>query len=291
MTRREAKPDARTTLELLGLPPESMPPFPYTRAGSWPRPKSVKCQVRNGTEIIVVSEPDFAALDNRVQTARDLLARFIHLEQASGAQIADFAAQFGCLGDDENAVQPGPAWWDPEIQRADTWRWWASRASAGLDLLVALRSGKVGNPQSWREFTDSTPPWARGRYEGEEVAVELARMLGFTESPDRARNQFSLFLNITWLNRVAPRLVWDDEATFEIYAGSVIGAVGMQLVVGASGRQRWARCVECTAPITPERVYDDGRANYCRPCRKSGAPQRRASRRYRNKKRKEQSNG
>ncbi len=91
-----------------------------------------------------------------------------------------------------------------------------------------------------------------------------------------------------WLTFANARLVfdWNSEQAPAIYLGhGLFGNLAVQLMSAVSRTEGLALCSACGTPYLPPRQPRAGERHYCQECRKMGAPQRDASRQYRQRRR------
>jgi len=196
----------------------------------------------------------------------------------------------------------------------ETWRYWARQARALVVVIARLRDGKVGGDEEWAELR-APGPWARdwpaaepfvvpvharssgglpplGKLPDRDAAVQrtvmdLAEVFGArTEAHEVAFQRMAAAetlqhwltlagagLSVSWRKEAHPDVTWRS--------GGLFGALGMKLVLAATGVDGWAMCPGCTRPHVPSRQALRGTGRYCSDCRTSGVPARtRASRRY-----------
>lgn len=215
-----------------------------------------------------------------------LLGQFLELSHPDAplAGFLRFARRWGIFGLCEHGQPPGHRtsprtvpclwchhdqlrYWEP-ISR---WRAIAAQARSMLNIAAAIHQGKTGQAEDWKVVGWRFPedPWTGIEHARHELALAVQNWL------DLGR----VHLSFQW-----DRSGWSTSVSAQTVPG-LYGALGCQLML-AIARTAWAICSECGLSYTPPRRPDPNRDNFCPRCGRKTAV-RRASMRYRQRKRKE----
>jgi DNA-directed RNA polymerase subunit RPC12/RpoP len=242
------------------------------------------------------------------EVSRSTLNEFVKLWQSDSAAILRFAKRWGVL-----AIQPigrkEPVLYRPcgeaMTEGSDpiaAWRYFSHRAYAVLNIVAALRQGKLGDLADWgviaaiednREsykaaiaehkyglgFTLFPKPWPnRNVVEQGRHAMAAEAVAWLTCWRTQRMQGFSDF-SVQW-NPSSER--WELLVD---YHGFLFQALAMQLALSIAGSDSLYTCSGCGAPYVRElKRPKPGTANYCPKCSEKGVAQRRAVDAYREKK-------
>lgn len=165
-------------------------------------------------------------------------------------------------------------WWQEPLS---SWGDLGKRARAMLTVAATVHDQKPAPLETWREAA-----WDLPMYSGSQ-----SRFIAASERPAMAAAVNG------WLTigGVGVEYVWEgDRPTLTLRPRSLVGAIGLQLAFSAARTDGLRLCFNCGRPYTPERTPAPNRRNYCKDCGLKAA-QRQAARDYRERKKKEKSNG
>lgn len=143
----------------------------------------------------------------------------------------------------------------------DTWRDFAARARATLDLAACIQRGEATSPEDWERLR----PWW---FDGWAILVKQKRQA--------ERNQLADVLN-AWLRlaEVRPRFSWPRTSSTIVFTNiegvdegqlTMLGAVALQIVRAVGRARSIETCSGCGDTYLRQRQAPAGRANYCPKC-------------------------
>lgn len=229
----------------------------------------------------------------RVRPSATMLESFIGLAEAANSGIASYAKRWGvfgvCAHDLPSSHNPPPVprpivlvpmarlpWCEPRGYRqgrawesVDTWRGYARKFRAVLNVAARLHQGRPAGPEDWRELNiDDSDVTVRRRLAQERVqlGVVLSQFLGQA--------------------RVGMEFVWDAETPALSPSGAgLFGALVLQLASAVGRSDGLAICSACSKSYIPRRRPRPDRRQYCDECRDRQVPQRDAAADYRQRRR------
>jgi hypothetical protein len=236
-----------------------------------------------------------------VTPERRMLADFAGLTGRSDDDVRDFARRWGMLGLcahqlprnhrgtvpagllDAAAVSVGTPCGIPGDEAISAWRYWSSQALALLQVFGPVVAGGLADERHWQTLA-SRGPWAtaiRGR-QVDEQDVEWNYWL----RPGSVATEPILVTDAVdaWLSMSGERLSlswWDGQPQVRLGQGGLLGALGMQLVLAATGADALGICSGCRRPHVPSRPRATQWRSYCPECRRNGVPVVTASATYR----------
>jgi hypothetical protein len=242
------------------------------------------------------------------EVSRSTLNEFVKLWELDSAAILRFAKKWGVL-----AMQPigrqEPVLYRPcgeaMTEGSDpiaAWRYFSHRAYSVLNIIAALRQGKLGDVADWGVIAAIEDD--RESYKA--AIAEHKYGLGFTLFPktwpnrnvvEQGRHAMATEV-VAWLTCWRTErmqglsdfsLQWNPSSErWELqvdYHGFLFQALAMQLALSLAGADSLYTCSGCGSPYVRElKRPKPGTANYCPGCSKKGIAQRRAVDTYREKK-------
>lgn len=229
-----------------------------------------------------------------VEPDKFLLNRFVRLGDISTSQIVDFAKHWGVLAVDRNnrPGRQGTGGVDP----IETWRYYARRAKALLNLIASIKQGKIGAIDDWKDLgVTANTPEEFTRVATVAAQYPMPQFLAFPTSLEGAGRALESEVN-AWMK------VWRQDrysapADFQIsfvgnrswemaidFHGHLFPALAFQLCLIAVNADSLYCCSGCGYPYMRSREIRrprPGQGNYCDLCTKLKIPVRRASERYR----------
>ena len=290
--------DLRTELDLSGFSADQVPLI----GGVWRRPPACVIESTEDGEVLRWDGRTTEAV-GRAGPDPALAQSFARLADASTLRIRKFGERYGpldlCAHGLPRTHLPRRLWRyckEEEVEghrsiderlrpvvaeSVDTWRTIANSAAAVLRLAAAVQSDDgIKKDQTWDGLTwllpDITPVngWRFGHYSGSAAQqfgngqVTKATPGGFR--PGRARieaHQTLAYAIGRWLELADVKFsitYRDDETKLELLAGSLFGAVGVQLALLASGSRAWEICSNCGKAFVPRKKRTPaGRRSYC----------------------------
>jgi hypothetical protein len=232
-----------------------------------------------------------------VEVTRVMLNRFVNLwSTRRSTDILAFARNWGVLRFARG--QPNrpcaEAIWEG-ADPIDAWRYFSRRASAVLSIGAALKIGKLGDTDDWRQLTvpkngDLKAAMEHHNYGlgvafGDPTTVETARRMLATEI-----QRWFTFWKANRLTGVSDFAAsWNPKSgrlelkiNYNLY---LLAAVALQLALVIAEADSLYACSGCGVPyIRDKKRPKSGSANYCDSCTKQGIAQRRAVESYRERK-------
>jgi hypothetical protein len=219
-----------------------------------------------------------------VRPQREFLEKFLQLAEAPAEKILAYARNWGVLEICEHNLpashQPGAfpsdsgvpgcrplqteegRWWEP----LDAWRRLARRLQGLLNVATGAYEGRASQRRDWERIVPDEPE---------------EQLDNNTVQSDR----FSVAYYLNWevrLARVRLRCIWDgDVPDIKLGGDGLYAALVVQTVYAVNQSEGIATCTACGSAYAPKRQPNPNRARYCDACRKTGAPERAASRAYR----------
>jgi transposase-like protein len=288
-------------LELMDSQGNLERPFP---AGPWRLPARIDL---DGDRLVWTQEPSRLI---RPQTGgfQGLFEKFIELGDASAQKILAYARHWGMLElceHDFPANHPQGCWpvnpplfservikypagfavrvtacaargsfegqrWEP----VESWRLWARRARATLNVAAQLHRGKIGEEEDWRVT------------EGAEEIPYFPEDWPMPKGVEEGWGRLIYYLNHwLWFTRVRPRLEWDQgRPVVTLGGGQLFGTLAVQLMLAISRTDGLEVCSGCGLGYIPHRRPKAEQRHYCLECRKRKVPQRDAARDMRKRK-------
>ena len=247
-----------------------------------------------------------------------MLDQFIRITDADS--VLRFAENWGVLGFDGGKVLfPAREYYSGGgTEPVSAWQYYARRASAVLNVAAALKQGKLGDIQDWREFSlpvtpvdDKIDPATRdairtGSDRHAKMGLGFSFHLAWMEDPIDSEltaiiARRTLAQEVTkWLecwklgrtDRLSDLVLQWNEVTdkWELgitYHGFLFPAIALQLALVVADIDSLFTCSGCGIPYVRPRESKrpkSGWANYCGQCKNNGVAQRRATENYREKK-------
>jgi len=243
-------------------------------------------------EYLVWNDADYS----EVTVGDNLLDDFVKLADtdSSSEKIAAFARRHGVLGvcghyADESLLPP-PYQFDasPQLkldcppfdseavfhwEPLETWRHLAREALALINISAQLLQGMPAKTEDWLFAFD----WY------EDIFLEESETFGDVDG-----DKMVLVGHVNaWVKAagVFPILSFQAKKGFDVALASehgfLLGPLAMNLMFAVSRTDGPAKCSSCGELYAPDRRPKAKQRNYCSKCRKTGAPQRDASREYR----------
>jgi len=193
-----------------------------------------------------------------------LLQEFLQLADTSDEDLCKFAQKYGPL----RGLRPMGG----EREALADWRYWITQAKAILTMANKLQD----------QMPTSKDEWAV-------LGVEFQKHGGKPpQELKRSMEQFSLASHLNaflrhW--RVTPFVTWEgasegaSEIRLNFGGGSLISAIGAQLLSAVCRNDRFVPCSACGCLYTPSRKPRGGENHYCYDCGKKAA-KRIAQRKY-----------
>jgi hypothetical protein len=232
----------------------------------------------------------------RAKASSSLLEAFVGLADAVDAGILNYARRWGVFGICRHGLpashNPPPVprpildgvfrpmdelpwcyprgWWGGcAWEPLDTWRAYARKFRAVLNVAAGLHDGRRGTGDDWRELN-----------------VEM-RDGGPTERLRQERVQLCTVLNqFLAQGRISLEIRWDETTpTLRPRGSGLFGAVLIQLVLAVGRSGGFAICAACGIPFIPARRPRPDQRHYCERCRKLKVPARDAAADYRRRRR------
>ena len=236
----------------------------------------------------------------RVSGGRAMFEAFVGLGDASAEKILAFARRWGplmiCRHDffafhDSGFVWPG--WSPPEstgsrcgllphddieffCEAIDSWRLWASRAKASLNVAAKLLLGKMPSDSDWRVACGLAHPHSA------ELEWEQPTTIG--AAWDTIGNYIDFWLRMTRARAMFEATAQRRRITFG-GPGGLFPTIALELALTMSRTEGLAICCACGRAYVPERKPRPDRRHYCENCRGQGFPGRNASADYRARRR------
>ena len=287
-------------LELLGLEADDVP----IMGGVWKKPGSCQVEGSEGEERLVWTTDGIDGV-SVVGPDVNLALKFASLTAGSLNEIRRFGEKYGPLNlchhglprthlpsrlsryyrEDEFDGHRANAWMQLNRfgEAVSSWRT-ISGSAAAIMHLVAVAQSKDGlsAKEEWEGLTWLLPDmrpvngWRFGHFHGSISPTGRATSPGFR--PGRARveaNQVLAFSIRRWLELadVSFAVTYrDDRPQLELLAGSLFGAVGVQLALIATQSRGWEMCANCGRAFVPEkRRTPSGKRSYCQDeaCRRA----------------------
>jgi len=219
-----------------------------------------------------------------VRPDREFLEKFLQLAEAPAEKILAYARKWGVLEICEHNLptshQPGAfpsdseipgcrplrtedgSWWEP----LDAWRRLARRLQGLLNVASGAYKGQASQRSDWKSIVPDEPEEQRNDN---------------TVRSDR----FSVAYYLNWevrLARVRLRCIWEGEVpVIKVGGDGLYAALVVQTIFAVNRSEGIATCTTCGSVYAPKRQPNPNRQRYCDTCRKTGAPERAASRAYR----------
>ncbi len=171
-------------------------------------------------------------------------------------------------------------------ERLDVWRYWSSQADALLTAMVRLRDGRVASTVEWK------PLWRRGPWtEVLEAHLDAAVIRAIdaqwldAPAPPKEGQRWRIAAALeAWMRigGMAMTVAWtSNAAALGFESPTLLGTIGLQLALAATGAESFAACSDCGAPFASGKRPRADRRNYCPTCQDAKVAARNASRRYR----------
>jgi hypothetical protein len=259
------------------------------RAGvrsAWVPPQRVEL---DGNDLVWVHETQGGM---RVEPRRGLLEGFIALSDSSGDAILGFARRWGVLCLCSHGL---PITHNPGDLSSPPFSALARGAAALTQGCRPVRS-RLARPdgrslatsreplETWRDFAELarlTLDAALCLADSQPVNATLWHSLLGMSSGAAGDRDLLTFVVRAWLRTTDVRVgfEWDETPQPTFVAGSLLGAIALELAFSTSGEAA-VRCASCGTPFFPARRPPKGRRSYCPTCRQEGAPARDAAREY-----------
>jgi hypothetical protein len=210
---------------------------------------------------IVFSTKSFTSYEP--EPSLTLLGEFIRLADGDDREITRFARKYGALGLCAHGLPSGQPGCARKTQHGEgfreslqSWRHYAARARALLNLAAAVSEGRVGDRTEWQVLGSRS-------------------MLGRKAAPlpkpeDREyQRQYVAFEIRTWLlqSGAVPAITWDGKTpVFRLRAPDLIGVIGIALMSAVLRSGSTMICSACGLPYTPKRKPAVGKNHYCQKC-------------------------
>lgn len=273
----------------------------------WRKPANARVEEVGGEKWICWSGGN---VDIRHGAAQEgLLLTFIRLADAEPKGFASYASKWGPLGlchhdlpsthvprqssEDLKTIDAEPCWplkylddeGPPVRERVETWRKFASQASATHEAANLIRHGERVPDSLWERVRDLIPK-SYAITDADFVEAAIVRAQSSIDEYER----FLLELVIRrWLRigDVGVHVHWDDRTLKVRYGGTgLAGALALQLALTTTSTGAFYTCFNCNTSYIPEyRRPREGENNYCEDCRAAGAKNR--SRAYRQRRKAE----
>ena len=234
-----------------------------------------------------------------------ILHSFVELWCQPPKHTLRFASKWGPLfiGDDG---QLGARWasiYKPRTEQLEVWRYFSRRASAVLSIAAKVKEDSLGDFEEWRSFQNLNK-WAPHFLEKfmDEVSPYVAiapaagYWLGAKDPSKRNLESERIFLWCEaelWLRLGKVRfglepkgdsfaLPWELKIS---YGSGVLGAIALQLALTLCDVNKLFTCSGCGLPYRRDtRRPRSDQANFCKKCRATGTPLKKADERRRQKK-------
>jgi hypothetical protein len=237
---------------------------------------------------------------------KSMLDRFIRLWREPPRTILAFARNWGVLGA-AYGNRPCVEGEQAGTESIEAWRYYSRRAMAVLDLIAANKQGKIGDVDDWKSIgvwdfraaeiahlSELAPKFPMSSHRarlpetardaGHQITSELYEWMTFWRQGRRyPLSDFRI--------ETTGGGAWEMQIDFH---GWLVPAVAFQLCLVAVNAHGLFCCTACGWPYFRPRKTKrpkPGESNYCPRCIRAGIPARRASQRYRERKREGKADG
>jgi hypothetical protein len=217
----------------------------------------------------------------RLVTGKDrFLEEFLHLRNASDAQVLRYAQKWGTLGNENDSVYQFPPCsgfdWADDLETpsepVEGWRFLARKCNAALVIAARLHQRQLGVEADWQILGAGQQDAA---WEIDKPPKTIAAQW----------DQLCFFLNgLTLASGLLPRIgMVRAQPTVVLSANSLLGAISHQLMLAASKAGAFAHCSECGNAYAPTRRPRIDQRHYCGECQRRGVVNRNAQRAWRSR--------
>jgi hypothetical protein len=218
-----------------------------------------------------------------VKPGPGILEGFLSLQKVPPMAILRYARRWGVLVLDDHG-QPCNQWRTRGTEPIATWKYFSGRARAVLNIAAAIKVGKIGSVEDWREIAmldtsadefertlGSAPQGLPFRYW--KPTEKGARPL--KEARHVVEDDLNAWLSVSSQNRFDGRpnfaIEWNRDLAqwqFRIdHHGFLFAALALELTLAAIGARGLYTCSGCGLPYL--RLRDAprrGKANFCEAC-------------------------